>query len=134
MKIRNFSPFFGTISACLNTYRFRAHCRSLIRTDLNTGINQCCGSGIRCIFDPWIRDPGSGMGKKSGSGIRCLFDLWIRDPASGMGKKSGSGSEMNDPDRISESLEKNFWVKILAFFDADPGSEMEKIRNRDSGG
>jgi hypothetical protein len=25
---------------------------------------QCCGSGsgIRCLFDPWIRDPGSGMG------------------------------------------------------------------------
>ncbi len=18
----------------------------------------CCGSGIRCLFDPWIRDPG----------------------------------------------------------------------------
>jgi len=21
------------------------------------GRNQCCGSGIRCLFDPWIRDP-----------------------------------------------------------------------------
>jgi hypothetical protein len=23
-------------------------------------VNQCCGSGsgIRCLFDPWIRDPG----------------------------------------------------------------------------
>jgi hypothetical protein len=20
-------------------------------------VNQCCGSGIRCLFDPWIRDP-----------------------------------------------------------------------------
>ena len=20
------------------------------------------GAGIRCLFDPWIRDPGSGMG------------------------------------------------------------------------
>ncbi len=20
--------------------------------------DQCCGSGIRCFFDPWIRDPG----------------------------------------------------------------------------
>jgi hypothetical protein len=29
---------------------------------------QCCGSGIRCLFDPWILDSGSGMGKKSGSG------------------------------------------------------------------
>ncbi len=27
---------------------------------------------FRAVFDPWIRDPGSGMGKKSGygSGIR----------------------------------------------------------------
>jgi hypothetical protein len=38
-----------------------------------------------------------------------------------MGKKSGSGSGMNNPDHISESLETIFWVKILKFFDADPG-------------
>jgi hypothetical protein len=55
-----------------------------------------------------------------------------------MGKKSGSG--MNNPDHISEGLETNFWVKILIFFDAypgsgiqDPGSEMEKIRIQDEG-
>jgi hypothetical protein len=29
---------------------------------------------------------------------------------------------MNNPDHISESLETIFWVKILKFFDADPGS------------
>jgi hypothetical protein len=40
---------------------------------------------------------------------------------SGMDKKSGSGSEMNN----------QVWVKILKFFDADPGSEMETIRIRD---
>jgi hypothetical protein len=39
-----------------------------------------------------------------------------------MGKKSRSGSWMNFPDHISESLETIFWVKILKFFDADPGS------------
>jgi hypothetical protein len=38
-----------------------------------------------------------------------------------MGKISGSGSGMNNPDHISESLEQFFWVKILQFFDADPG-------------
>ncbi len=21
-------------------------------------LEQCCGSGIRCLFDPWIWDPG----------------------------------------------------------------------------
>jgi hypothetical protein len=50
-----------------------------------------------------------------------------------MGKKSGSGigSGMNKPDHISQSLGTIFWVKILKFFDADPGSGMEKIRIRD---
>ncbi len=45
---------------------------------------------------------------------------------------------MNNPVHISESLETIFWVKILTFFDADPGSGvekfgfgMEKIRIRD---
>ncbi len=36
---------------------------------------------------------------------------------------------MNNPDYISESLETIFfWVKILTFFEADPGSRMEKNR------
>jgi hypothetical protein len=38
-----------------------------------------------------------------------------------MGKKSGSGYGMNNRDLTSESLETIFWVKILQFFDADPG-------------
>jgi hypothetical protein len=69
------------------------------------GILQCCGSrsGIRCLFDP------------------------------GMGKKSGSGSAMNNPYYIFESLKPIFWVKILEFFDVDPGSEMEKSQIRDPG-
>jgi hypothetical protein len=50
-----------------------------------------------------------------------------------MGEKSGSGSGMNKPDHISESLDTIFWVKILKFFDADPGSGMEKICIRDPG-
>jgi hypothetical protein len=51
---------------------------------------------------------------------------------------------MNNPDHMSESLETIFWVKILKFFDADPGtvrdgknsdpgSGMKKIRIRDPG-
>ncbi len=44
---------------------------------------------------------------------------------------------MNIPDRISESLETIFWVKILKFFDADQGifltlfREWKKSRIRD---
>jgi hypothetical protein len=48
-----------------------------------------------------------------------------------MGKKSASGSEMNNPDQIFWSLKPFFWVKILQFFDTDPGSGMETVRIRD---
>jgi hypothetical protein len=34
---------------------------------------------------------------------------------------------MNNSDNISESLETIFWVKILKFFEADPGSGMKKF-------
>jgi hypothetical protein len=54
--------------------------------------------------------------------IQDLVTFLSLDTGSGMGKKSGSGSGMNNPDHISESLETIFWVKILKFFDADPGS------------
>jgi hypothetical protein len=66
------------------------------------------------VADP---DPGSGV----------FLTPWIRDLGSGMGKKSGSGPGINNPDHISESLETIFGVKILKFFDAYPGSEMEKF-------
>ncbi len=64
----------------------------------------------------------------SGSGIRCFLN-----PVSGMGIKSGSGSSINNQDHISESLETNFWVKILKFFIADPGSGMENLWILDPG-
>ncbi len=54
-----------------------------------------------------VADPGSGA---------------FLTPGSGMGKKSGPGSGMSNQDHISESLETVFWVKILKFFDAEPGS------------
>jgi hypothetical protein len=44
-----------------------------------------------------------------------------------MGKKSGSGSWTNNSDRISEMLDTIFLVKILKFFDGDPGSGMKKF-------
>jgi hypothetical protein len=55
-----------------------------------------------------------------------------------MGEKSGSGSGMNNPDHFFESLETIFWVKILKFFDADPGwkkfgSGIRKGENSDPG-
>ncbi len=43
------------------------------------------------------------------------------DSGSGMGKKSGSGSGMNNLDHVSERLKAIFLVKILKFFDPDPG-------------
>ncbi len=93
------------------------------------------GSGIRCLFDPWIRDPGwvESQHPDPGSGIRDL------------------GSGIRDEQLGSYFLElgNHFFgflgVKILKFFDADPGSGirngdrsnpgsgMEKSRIRDPG-
>jgi hypothetical protein len=50
-----------------------------------------------------------------------------------MDKKSGSRSGMNNPDHISESLETIFWVKILKFFEADPGWKKIRIRDKHPG-
>jgi hypothetical protein len=67
--------------------------------------------------------------------IRDLGSSAFLTPGSGMGKNPdpGSASEMNNPDHFLESLETIFWVKILKFLDADPGSGMEKIQIRDPG-
>jgi hypothetical protein len=70
--------------------------------------------------------------------------LRIRDPVSGvfltagygMSKKSGSGIGIRDEQLGSyfrEFRKTIFWVKIFKFFDAEPGSRMEKIRIRDLG-
>ncbi len=53
-----------------------------------------------------------------------------------MGKKSASGSGIRDEQPGSYFLELRnhfFWVKILKFFDADPGYWMETVRIRDPG-
>jgi hypothetical protein len=46
-----------------------------------------------------------------GSESQCLFDPWIRDPVWVKSKDPGSG--MNNPDRISQSLETILLVNIL---------------------
>jgi hypothetical protein len=67
--------------------------------------------------------------------LYTVLRIRIRDPVPFWPLYPGSG--MNNPDHISESLETNFWVKILKLFDADPGSRiwsgMEKIWIRDPG-
>jgi hypothetical protein len=66
-------------------------------------LNRCFGSwsGIRCLCDPWIRDPG-----------------WVKNQATDRDEQ---------PNHVSESLETIFGIIILKFFDADPGSRIEKI-------
>jgi hypothetical protein len=53
-------------------------------------LEQCCGSGfgIRCFFDPWIRNTG-----------------WTKN------LNPDLGTRMNIQDHISEILETVFWVK-----------------------
>jgi hypothetical protein len=53
-----------------------------------------------------------------------VLRIRIRDPG------SGSRSGMSNHAHISYNLETIFWgVKIIKFFDADPGSGMEKPRD-----
>jgi hypothetical protein len=76
-------------------------------TETNNTEHQCCVSGIRCFFSPWIRD----------------------------GKNPEPGSGMNIPSRIF--FLRNYYqfsgLRILELIDADtdPGSGMEKSRIRD---
>jgi hypothetical protein len=73
-----------------------------------------------------IRDPGLGAFLTPGYGIRD-------------GRKSASGSGIRDEQPGSCFLELRnhffafFGVKILKFFDEDPGSGMETVRIRDPG-
>ncbi len=81
-----------------------------------------------------IRDLGSGAFLTPGSGIRCLFDPWIRDP--GWVKNKNPDPEITTRINFSGSGFLVFWFKILEFFDVDPGkkkirSGMEKIWIRD---
>ncbi len=67
--------------------------------------------------------------------IRDPVPFWPLDPGwlKNQDPDLGSGSRMNNPDHISESLETNFWVKILIFFDADPGHGIWDGKNWDPG-
>jgi hypothetical protein len=57
-----------------------------------------------------------------------VLRIRIRDPGWVKSNDPESGSGMKNPDHISEILETIFFlVKILKFFDADPGSGMEII-------
>jgi hypothetical protein len=85
------------------------------------------GNFHRCFYLTWTLNKTWKMQCcESASRIRCLFDPWSRDP--GWVIKSKPRSEMNIPDHNSESLETIFWVKnifnsslrIRSLF--DPGS------------
>jgi hypothetical protein len=53
---------------------------------------------------PSVADPGSGAFLTPGSGIQCLFYPWIRD----LGWVK-TRIWIRDPGHISESLKNNFW-------------------------
>ncbi len=106
------------------------------RTDALRGQNQCCGSEIRCLFDPWIGDPGSGMGKKSGSGFRIRDPDLKKQPGSYLRELRNHFLELkylNSLMRIRDPGWKKFGSEIRDGKNSDPGSGMEKIRIRDSG-
>ncbi len=78
-------------------------------------------SGGRQLAKHFLRRHGEKQ--LSGTVPTCYPICSVPDPGSRAFLASGSG--MNSPDHISESLETNFWVKILEFFDADPESRIE---------
>ncbi len=105
-----------------------------IRCLFDPWIRQCCGSGsgIRCLFDLWIRQCCG-----SGSGIRCLFDPWIRQ-CCGYGIRC-----LFDPldpavlrIRIRDPvpfwpLDPGWWVKNrIRIRDEQPGSYIRELRNQ----
>jgi hypothetical protein len=74
--------------------------------------------------------------------FRTLSKSSVEDPDPGFGAflTPGSGIRIQDSDpglttRIifPRAYKTIFWVKVLKFFDAYPGSGMEKIRIRDLG-
>jgi hypothetical protein len=78
--------------------------------------------------------PRKGRCCASGSGIQCLYDPWIQDLGGArIGRKSSSESviQIRDehPGSYFRELRQNFWVKILKFFDADPESFWPWIRD-----
>jgi hypothetical protein len=66
-----------------------------------------------------IRYPGSGAFLTPGSGIRDGLKNQDPDP--------GSGTGMKNPDLFLSAQKPFFWIKILKFFEVDPGSWMEKL-------
>ncbi len=103
---------------------------------------QDSGSGIRCLFDPWIRDPrwGSGMGKsQSGSG----FGIRIQDGKPGsyfweLRHHFCGLKYLNFLMRILEpgSGMKNIWIWDLGSGtekNLDPGSGIQDGKNLDPG-
>ncbi len=72
----------------------------------------------------------------SGSGIRDPVPFWPLDPGWVESQHPDPGSRIQDEQPGSYFLELRnhfFGVKILKFFDADPGSGMETVRIRDPG-
>ncbi len=71
------------------------------------------GFAWRSVADP---ETGSGAFLTLGSGIRDGQKIRIRDP-----------DRDEQPGSYFRELRNNVWVKILKFFDADPGSVMKKF-------
>jgi hypothetical protein len=85
----------------------------------------------------WFQVGSSVADRDPGSGIGCLFDPWIRDPG---WEKVSIRIRDEQPGLYFLDLRNHFFaflgVKILEFFDEDPGwrqfgSGMETVRIRD---
>ncbi len=94
------------------------------------GCQLCAGLRIHIHYIPQGSGSGYGICSVADPGSGACFYPWILEPGSGWGK---------NPDRISESLETIFGLKILKFFDRmlirdlfDRGSQF-RYRNSNPG-
>ncbi len=89
--------------------------------------------GLGPLINPVLRirilDPGSGAFLTPGSGIRSLFDPWIRDP-----EWVFSGSRISDPGsqtHIFESLMTIFWgKKFYKSMKIGPNFFLQRFKNK----
>jgi hypothetical protein len=92
---------------------------SLSKAKISNVANPDPGSGLRCLFDPWIWDLGYRI--RIGDGLKVRIQIPDPDP----GWKTRI---------IFLRAEKPFFlVKISKFFDADPGSRTRDGKNLDPG-
>jgi hypothetical protein len=83
----------------------------MVPTSLANGTGQCCGSGygIRCLFDPWIRNPGWVKSQDPGPDNPKSYFLELRNHVFGLNKMLKFFDVDRDPGwrKVGSGMEKS---------------------------